>query len=84
MFKEEKEEACFIRRTTTTMTRGRKPKCFGNFTNSDEINRIYGVKWQDVNAGWEDAGFYCLTLCKHSGDCMEKRQELIDKKEPQP
>ena len=54
------------------MTRGRKPKCFGNFTASDEINRIYGVKREDVDVGWEDSGWYCLTLCKHSFDCMMK------------
>ena len=64
------------------MVRGRKPKCFGYFTNDDEINRLYG-NTNTTEPGWSDASFYCMTRCPHAIDCMteSERLEKIENKE---
>jgi len=58
--------------------KGRKRKCFGYFTNSDKIHEVYGEKREDVDVGWEDAGWFYLTLCPQSFDCMlESEKENV-------
>ena len=56
--------------------RGRKPKCLGFHQDSDKINVAYGIKREDVDIGWDDAGYYCITLCPRLLECIDEAEHL--------
>ena len=57
------------------MVRGRKPKCFGYFTNDEEVWKRFGVDPSKIDVGYRDAGFYCMTNCTHSMECAIKSEK---------
>lgn len=59
--------------------KGRKRKCFGCFTDSDKIHEAYGNKYEDFDVGWDDAGFFCLTLCPQSFECMQESDKRSER-----
>ena len=54
---------------------GRKKKCFGYFTNYEEINRLYGNK-NTTESGYSDVAFYCMTWCPRALECAEETERL--------
>ncbi|MDH5686292.1 MAG: hypothetical protein OEZ48_00275 [Candidatus Bathyarchaeota archaeon] len=54
------------------MARGRKPKCFGDFTGEAPLRRFNPTN--SVEHGWSAGQFYCISLCPHAFECAEETE----------
>lgn len=52
------------------MTRGRKPKCFGDYGGESVLKR-FTRKGYEQEPGWSDGHFYCISWCPRMLDCAE-------------
>lgn len=58
--------------------RGRKPKCFGKWGDSEAVLNLTRFRLNPPGAGF-DAEWYCMCVCSRSDECITDQMENVSK-----